>query len=132
MEGWPHYDATFNLMPMKIKGTYVFWPSNRSQGTAFNNIRPSQPTTAANPSDPPALPSMSNDHHSLGELPPQSSSPVVAPHLSSPSIMTNSCAKHKQSAHQSANSLPSFVNDFMSVLDADISSSHGQTSTSSK
>ena len=40
--------------------------------------------------------------------------------------------KHKQFAHQSANSLCSFVNDFMSVLDADISSSHGQTSTISK
>ena len=45
--------------------------------------------------------------------------------------MTTSSAKHEQYAHQSANSLPSFVNDFMSVLDVDVSS-HGQTGTSSK
>ena len=81
--GWPHYNATFDLMLKKIKGTHVFQPSNGSQGAAFNNIGPSQPTTAANLSDPPALPSTSDDHHSLGEPPPQSSSPVVAPHLSS-------------------------------------------------
>ena len=80
MKGWPQYDAMFDLMPNKIKGTHVFQPSNGSQGAAFNNIRPSQPTTTANPSDPPALPSTSNDHHSLGEPHPQSSSPVVAPH----------------------------------------------------
>ena len=130
MKGWPHYDATFDLMVKMIEGTHVFQPSNRSQGATFNNIRQSQPTTAANPSDPPALPSTSDDHHSLKELPPQSSSPVVAPHSSSPSIMTSNSTKCKQSAHQSANSLPSFVNDFMSVLDADVSS-HGQTVTSS-
>ena len=127
MKGWPHYDATFDLMPKKIKGTHVFQPSNRSQGAAFNNIGPSQPTTATNPPNPPALPSTSDDHHSLGEPPPQSFSPVVAPHSSS-SITTTSSAKHKQSAHQSANSLPSFVND----LDVDASSPHGQTGTSSK
>ena len=29
-KGWPHYDATFDFMPKKIKGTHVFWPSNGS------------------------------------------------------------------------------------------------------
>ena len=106
MKGWPHYDAIFDLMLKKIKGTHVFQPSNRSQGAAFNNIRQSQPTTAANSSGPSALPSTSNDHHNLRELLLQSFSPVVTPHLSFPSIMTSSCAKYKQSAHQSANSLP--------------------------
>ena len=48
MKGWSHYDAIFDLMLKKIKGTHVFQPSNRSQGAAFN------------------------DHHSLIELPPQS------------------------------------------------------------
>ena len=43
-KGWPHYDATYNLMPKKIKDIHVFWPSDRSQGAAFNNIGWCQPS----------------------------------------------------------------------------------------
>ena len=56
----------------------------------------------------------------------------LLPCSSSPSIATNSSAKHKQSTCQSIGSLPTFsnANDFMSISDADVSSrSHTGTGT---
>ena len=124
-------------MPKKLKGMHVFQPSDRSHGVA-NNFGQSQSGASSNSSivGPSALPQSSTgkNHSRHGDLPPESS-PVVLPCSSSPSIATNSSTKHKQSAHQSIGSLPTFsnanANNFMSISDADVSS-HSHTSTGTK
>ena len=123
-------------MPKKLKGVHVFRPSDGSHGAA-NNFGQSRSGASSNPSvNPPALPqSSTGKNHSRHEDPPPASSPVVPPHSSSPSIATNSSAKHKHSACQSIGSLPTFskanANDFMSISDADVSS-RSQTGTGTK
>ena len=116
---------------------HVFRPSDGSHGVA-NNFGQSQSATSSNLPivGPSALPQSSTSKNRCchGD-PPLGSSPVLPPHSSSPSIATNSSTKHKQSAHQSIGSLPTFsnanANNFMSISDADVSS-HSHTSTGTK
>src|ERR1700737_2220817 len=109
-------------MPKKSKGTHVFRPSDGSQGAAFNIIGQSQsasaaaPYVAVHPASPNALPqSSTGNNDSSSPAPPPPFSPVPPPHSTSVSIIITS-SKRKQSARESANSLPNtFVNDFMSI-----------------
>jgi hypothetical protein len=102
----------------------VFQPSNGTQGAAFNHIRQSKSSAAAPgvafPSSPTAPRELqtSNDHPSPAESPPQSS-PILPPHLVSPSVMTNSTGtKRKHSARETVGSLPTtFVDNFISTSD---------------
>lgn len=120
-KGWAHYDATYDIIPKKAKGTHVFQPSDGSQGVAFNNIGQNQSATSPAPSVgvcPASLktpPQSSTGNNISSPVPPPPTSPVPHPHSISSSIMTTS-SKHEYSAHESANSSPNtFVNDLMSI-----------------